>query len=308
MVLKPHFCGIFYLGRASSHKLVGGCRSHRTGNSHLSLTSYLSPGNGCVLFHYISDQSGGGKRADNPLVAVSVYLLQVVQHSWQNSARTACRGSDYGASAGILFTYCKGVGKYEPPCPEHILISFGPDEIVGRLSPHVQRSRKSPFLVYSALYRSLHGIPYFRQIIPYLAVLDAVYIFPVGPSVVVAPFQKFRHGVQGIDVRTFRVGQVVAYDSSSSNTVECPFVLSFSIRPFDGYLHCIRMPWQEDFRLPFDFYAACLGQDFVDGHVSKMPLACSRKRPVQGDFESSCVGMLCEICFCSPVRPHSMAA
>ncbi|EJW98936.1 hypothetical protein EVA_12957 [gut metagenome] len=54
----------------------------------------------------------------------------MIENPGKDSARAAGRGCYNYSAACIFFTYRKGVGENQSPCPEDILISLSPYKVV----------------------------------------------------------------------------------------------------------------------------------------------------------------------------------
>ena len=67
MMLQTHFGSIFYLRRGPSKQLIGSSSRHRTCHTDLTLTANFRSGDGSILFHYISDESGSGQGSEDSI-------------------------------------------------------------------------------------------------------------------------------------------------------------------------------------------------------------------------------------------------
>lgn len=86
MVFKTHFGGVFYLGRCAPEELRGGGRSHSTGYADFPLASHFGAGNGCIVFHYVSEKACSGKGAQNAFFREVLGRVKMVKYGRDNAA------------------------------------------------------------------------------------------------------------------------------------------------------------------------------------------------------------------------------
>ena len=110
MVLHCHFGGVFHLIQIQTVHLGKGGRSHGTGGANLGLTATFRARNRGGALCQAADNAGSGKTTEDYLVIHMTCILEILQHSWQNTAGAASGSGNDGTIIGVLFGNRIGIG------------------------------------------------------------------------------------------------------------------------------------------------------------------------------------------------------
>lgn len=304
VVLKTHFRCIFYLRRTSSEELNGSSCTHSTSHTHFALASHFRTGNGGVLLHDISDETGRCESPQNTCFGEMLALPEVVENTWQNTAGTAGGSRHDLAAGGVFLAHGQGIGKDESAAAEIVVVAGYFYVVIGGSSAQIERPWEHAFLVDSPFNRSNHHMPYFGEIIPYFGTFALFHIFPIIATGLIAILENGRHGVKRID---FWGNEAVAFfrKRSAADAVNSPYAFFAAIRVKGAEAHSVRMERKEYLGFPMDEGAR---KNVEYSHIGHVAFTGSGKTSVERHFIGNGLGIAATENLGRVSRTHSMTA
>ena len=140
------------------------------------------------MLRHIADKSGRSHSVEDAFLGEHVAARQVIEHGRQHSARAAGGRCGNDTTRSVLLAHGQRIGKHHASALQVGLVARCFHVVSGCLASQSERSGQHSFVVEATFNGSLHHLPHLAQIVPDVAILAFLHVFPVASAVAFAPF------------------------------------------------------------------------------------------------------------------------